>query len=375
MNIGEDSTLEDNSFHSFASSKWLSHVASLMRGAVSVADSLHHGYPMLVHCSDGWDRTSQLTAFAQLLLDPFYRTISGFLMLIHKEFVSFGHKFEDRMGHGHSHKEMAPIFMQFLDCVYQCLHQFPCDFEFTSYFLDLLVQAVNSGHFISFRMNHEQERMLLLLQQQKLQQEAKKYNKQAPSSSASSASTILRHSEGSSHDAAESLSAPPPATAPKKPVASYLAAEDDALLAQEVRNQGHVLRESISSATSTNTNTNAGAASSSPSPLVTVFEPELWQCASFSFYVQFLLRCPAQAQLLRNPQYQPRRLAAPFATYHQGAASASYLRPMSQNVQLVVWKEGIFGLNANMLGCWGGWNDVHVQALEAQLTVADRLQT
>ena len=27
------------------------------------------------HCSDGWDRTSQTCALAQLMLDPYYRTI------------------------------------------------------------------------------------------------------------------------------------------------------------------------------------------------------------------------------------------------------------------------------------------------------------
>lgn len=30
---------------------------------------------MLVHCSDGWDRTAQITSLAMLLLDPFYRYI------------------------------------------------------------------------------------------------------------------------------------------------------------------------------------------------------------------------------------------------------------------------------------------------------------
>ena len=31
--------------------------------------------PILVHCSDGWDRTSHVVALAQLMLDPYYRTI------------------------------------------------------------------------------------------------------------------------------------------------------------------------------------------------------------------------------------------------------------------------------------------------------------
>lgn len=33
---------------------------------------------VLVHCTDGWDRTAQLAALAMLMLDPFYRTIQGF---------------------------------------------------------------------------------------------------------------------------------------------------------------------------------------------------------------------------------------------------------------------------------------------------------
>lgn len=31
--------------------------------------------PVLVHCSDGWDRTPQITALSQLLMDPYYRTM------------------------------------------------------------------------------------------------------------------------------------------------------------------------------------------------------------------------------------------------------------------------------------------------------------
>ena len=33
---------------------------------------------VLVHCSDGWDRTAQLTSLAMLMLDPYFRTIKGF---------------------------------------------------------------------------------------------------------------------------------------------------------------------------------------------------------------------------------------------------------------------------------------------------------
>ena len=29
---------------------------------------------MLVHCSDGWDRTPQVISLAEVMLDPYYRT-------------------------------------------------------------------------------------------------------------------------------------------------------------------------------------------------------------------------------------------------------------------------------------------------------------
>lgn len=48
---------------------------------------------VIVHCSDGWDRTSQMSALAQIMLDPYYRTIHGFCVLIEKDWISFGHMF------------------------------------------------------------------------------------------------------------------------------------------------------------------------------------------------------------------------------------------------------------------------------------------
>lgn len=52
----------------------------------------------MVHCSDGWDRTAQLVAISEVCLDPYYRTIEGFEVLVEKEWISFGHKFSHRCG-------------------------------------------------------------------------------------------------------------------------------------------------------------------------------------------------------------------------------------------------------------------------------------
>ena len=49
--------------------------------------------------TDGWDRTAQTCALSQVMLDPYYRTIQGIQALIEKDWLSFGHKFNDRCGH------------------------------------------------------------------------------------------------------------------------------------------------------------------------------------------------------------------------------------------------------------------------------------
>jgi len=82
-----------------AKSNWLKHIAGLLEGTNLIARQvgLEHSH-VLIHCSDGWDRTSQLSALSQLCLDPYFRTLEGFMILVEKDWVSFGHKFVDRCG-------------------------------------------------------------------------------------------------------------------------------------------------------------------------------------------------------------------------------------------------------------------------------------
>lgn len=91
--------------HALKRSGWLKHIAALLEGTLIVARNVHvNNSHVLIHCSDGWDRTSQLAALAQICLDPYFRTMQGFAVLVEKDWVSFGHRFWDRCGHASSEK-------------------------------------------------------------------------------------------------------------------------------------------------------------------------------------------------------------------------------------------------------------------------------
>ncbi|KAK9322773.1 protein-tyrosine phosphatase-like protein [Lipomyces orientalis] len=193
-------------------SGWLKHISTVMEGAVLMGKRIHYYHShVLVHCSDGWDRTAQLSSLAQIFLDPYFRTIDGFIILVEKEWLACGHRFAERCGHlsseksfvqvsdksgmngsqstahqafsnvmsaaksaaekasagggggpsshGASLKYTAPIFHQFLDCVYQLLRQFPDRFEYQERFLRRMLYHLYSCQYGTFLYNNEQERV------------------------------------------------------------------------------------------------------------------------------------------------------------------------------------------------------------------------
>ncbi|KAI5575425.1 hypothetical protein BDE02_10G209700 [Populus trichocarpa] len=184
-------------------SGWLIHVQSVLAGSAWIAARVAlESASVLVHCSDGWDRTSQLISLANLLLDPYYRTFTGFQALIEKDWLAFGHPFEERMGmptvsgcsdkpldlsrqssvgsfpsspirqssgsfapqapsSSHAQNQYSPIFLQWIDCVSQLLRMYPFAFEFSSAFLVDLLDCVLSCRFGNFFCNSEKERQLV----------------------------------------------------------------------------------------------------------------------------------------------------------------------------------------------------------------------
>ncbi|KAL2085867.1 hypothetical protein ACEWY4_019187 [Coilia grayii] len=149
------------------SSGWLRHIKAVVDAAVFLMKAMTvEGASVLVHCSDGWDRTAQVCSLGALLMDPYYRTIKGFMVLIEKDWISFGHKFADRCDQlDGDPKEVSPVFTQFLECVWQLTEQFPQAFQFSEWFLIQIHEHVHSCQFGNFLGNCQRQREDLHLKQ------------------------------------------------------------------------------------------------------------------------------------------------------------------------------------------------------------------
>ena len=139
---------------------WYETIILILKGGFQIYHTIKEEKTVLIHCSDGWDRTSQLAALSQILLDKYYRTLEGFIVLIEKDWLSFGHQFRLRNGFCPKEKrdEFSPIFLQWLDCIYQIMEQNCSKFEFNINLLTFIAENLYCGKYGTFLFNSEKER-------------------------------------------------------------------------------------------------------------------------------------------------------------------------------------------------------------------------
>lgn len=71
----------NNFLSSIEASGWLRHVKAVLDTSFFIAQAVQEGVSVVVHCSDGWDRTAQVCSLASLFLDPYHRTFDGFQVI------------------------------------------------------------------------------------------------------------------------------------------------------------------------------------------------------------------------------------------------------------------------------------------------------
>ncbi|KAM9294427.1 myotubularin-related protein 11 [Gastrophryne carolinensis] len=141
--------------------RWLDYVRACLKKATEVSMLLiERKRSVVLQESEDRDLNCLLASLVQLILDPYTRTLSGFQSLVQKEWVTAGHPFMQRMNHfKRSDKEESPVFLLFLDCVWQFVQQFSTAFEFTEAYVMALHDSSYSLFCSTFTHNCHWDRI------------------------------------------------------------------------------------------------------------------------------------------------------------------------------------------------------------------------
>ncbi|CAG0919360.1 unnamed protein product [Notodromas monacha] len=147
-------------------SQWLHYVSRFLREACRIVRLMCvENRTVLLQEGDGRDTCLLVSSLVQILADPSFRTRIGFQELVQKEWVTLGHPFCSRgavqsnqtpsvvptaTNFRSEHSRQSPVFLVFLDCVWQILWQYPKEFEFTQTFLTAIWDSLHVSIFDTF---------------------------------------------------------------------------------------------------------------------------------------------------------------------------------------------------------------------------------
>nr|XP_055055916.1 myotubularin-related protein 12 [Misgurnus anguillicaudatus] len=148
-------------FSSLESSGWLDIIRQCLQKAVDVVECLEKDNTnVLITEEEGTDLCCVISSLAQIMLDPYYRTLTGFQSLVQKEWVAGCHAFLDRCNHLHQKDKdcQSPVFLLFLECVWQLVQQHTPAFQFSETYLTVLSDSIHVPVFSTFLFNSPHHR-------------------------------------------------------------------------------------------------------------------------------------------------------------------------------------------------------------------------
>ncbi|KAJ1180889.1 hypothetical protein NDU88_006100 [Pleurodeles waltl] len=140
--------------------RWLEYVRTFLRHSAELVYMLENKHlSVALQEEEGRDLSCIVASLIQVMLDPYFRTIIGFQSLIQKEWVVAGYPFLDRSNHLKRSDKESPLFVLFLDCIWQLLDQYPAAFQFTETYLTVLYDSTRISLFGTFLFNCPHERV------------------------------------------------------------------------------------------------------------------------------------------------------------------------------------------------------------------------
>nr|AAH55074.1 Mtmr10 protein [Mus musculus] len=151
---------EEKWLSSLESTRWLEYVRAFLKHSAELVYILEsQRLSVVLQEEEGRDLSCLVASLIQVMMDPYFRTITGFQSLIQKEWVMAGYQFLDRCNHLKRSEKESPLFLLFLDTTWQLLEQYPAAFEFSETYLAVLCDSTRISLFGTFLFNSPHQRV------------------------------------------------------------------------------------------------------------------------------------------------------------------------------------------------------------------------
>ncbi|KAM3877013.1 myotubularin-related protein 10 [Diretmus argenteus] len=137
---------EEKWLSSIESSQWLEYVRAFLKQSAEIVYLLDgKNASVIIQEEEDRDLNCVVASLVQLMLDPHYRSLTGFQSLVQKEWVMAGHRFLDRCNHLKKNDKR------------EMMNQYPAAFEFTETYLSVLSDSMWIPVFSTFLFNCAQQ--------------------------------------------------------------------------------------------------------------------------------------------------------------------------------------------------------------------------